>query len=377
MSKFNQIVQLKENFDDRLYQVDQFKATKGLLYDFGNYIKEHKAVLIGLLAATSINAISQLSAIKEMDFGQLFSSQAQYETIVEQKNTAMPTELVVKSDYSEIDVKSNLETFKEASNLANAITNAKYIGQDIPDISIEGIKHVQSMPERTPVAFKNPFWENNIIEIENTPIGSRFYHSDSKVDADLHTVNVLANHSSQRLVLDFNEIAAITEFIGVKPEDKDLILQYVVYHESAHGSFFQNHEFNASQQINNREVDVESHADLASVMMISSHTQNLSDFNKLVDYAIKFRMKRSELDISHNTTYALAELKQLVNKNPDLLHMKPSDISTFTATISSQVSNHKFTEQELANLKEYGVDFSQSKILEDLNNNSNETLYLH
>lgn len=45
-------------------------------------------------------------------------------------------------------------------------------------------------------------------------------------------------------------------------------------------------------------------------------------------------MKRMEKTISHNTTYGIAELKQLVNKNPDLLNMKPSDIASFTGILA-------------------------------------------
>lgn len=375
MSKFNEIETIKENFDDKLYQVDDFKATKGILYDFGKYIKENKAVLVALLTATSINTLSQLSVIKDMDFGTLFSSQTQYETVINQQSSPMPTELVVKSDFSGLNVKSNLETFKDNSNLANSITNTKYLGKNIPQLDLEGIHHVKTMPERTPVMFKNPFWENNVIEIENASIGSRFYHSPDKVDADLHSATVLSNHTTQSLVLDFNEIDAITNFIDVPTQDRDLILKYVVYHEAAHGSFHQSHEFNVTKQMDNREVDVESHADMASVMMIASETKDIHEFNKIVDYAIKFRMKRMETDISHNSTYALAELKQLVNKNPELLNMTKSDISTFTANIADQVKYHEFSSTELLNLKDYGVDFSKSKILDDLNNNRNDTLY--
>jgi hypothetical protein len=375
MSKFDKIAKIRENFDDKLYQVDEFKTTKGILYDFGNYIKEHKEVLIALLAATSINALSQLSVIKDMDFGSLLSTQTQYETVINQPSNPMPTELVVKSDFSGIDMKSDLAIFTNNSKLANAITNTKYLGQDIPQLNLEGIHSIKTMPEHTPVMFKNPFWENNVIEIENTSIGSRFYHSPSRVDADLHSVNVLSNNTTQRLLLDFKEIEAIADFIGVPAQDRDLILKYTVYHEAAHGSFHQSHEFNKSSQMDNREVDVESHADMASVMMIASESKNIHEFNKIVDYAIKFRMKRMETDISHNSTYALAELKQLVNKNPELLNMKQSDISTFTANIADQVKYHAFSDTELLNLKEYGVDFSKSKILDDFNNNRNDTLY--
>lgn len=375
MSKFDKIATIRENFDDKLYHVDEFKATKGILYDFGNYIKEHKEVLIALLAATSINALSQLSVIKDMDFGSLLSTQTQYETVIHQPTNIKPSEMVLNYDNSGLNMKSNLETFAYNANLANAITNTKYLGQDIPQLTLEGIHHVKSMPERTPVMFKNPFWENNVIEIENISIGSRFYHSPSKVDADLHSANLLSNYTKQELVLDFKEIEGIADFIGVPKEDRDLILKYVVYHEAAHGSFHQSHEFNRTSQMDNREVDVESHADMASVMLISSESKNIHEFNKIVDYAIKFRMKRMENDITHNSTYALAELKQLVNKNPELLNMKQSDISTFTANISEQVKYHKFSDTELMNLKEYGVDFSKSKILDDLNNNKNDTLY--
>jgi len=375
MSKFDKIATIRENFDDRLYHVDEFKATKGILYDFGKYIKEHKEVLIALLAATSINALSQLSVIKDMDFGALLSSQTQYETVINQPSTPIPTEIVLKSDTSGLNLQSNLETFKNSSNLANAITNTKYLGQDIPQLDLAGMQHVKTMPERTPVMFKNPFWENTVIEIENTSIGSRFYHSPLRVDADVHSATVLSNNTTQRLLLDFKEIEAIADFIGVPSQDRDLILKYTVYHEAAHGSFHQSHEFNKTSQIDNREVDVESHADMAAVMMISSESKDIHAFNKIVDYAIKFRMKRMETDISHNSTYALAELKQLVNKNPELLNMKQSDIATFTAKIADQVKYHKFSANELSNLKDYGVDFSKSKILDDFNNNRNDTLY--
>lgn len=376
MSKFDKIANIRENFDDTLYQVDEFKTTKGLLYDFGQYIKENKAVLIGLLAATSINALSQLSVIKDMDFGALLSSETQYETVINQQSTPMPTEIVVKSDFSGLDMKSNLETFNDTVALSNAVTNSNYIGKEIPSLSMAGIEQLKTMPERTPLVFKNPFWENNVIELENTPINSAFYR-DGKVEinADIHSAALLANNTEERIVINFEEVNGIMGFIGVKQEDHDLMTKYVVYHEAAHGSFYQSREFNIQTQLDKREVDVELHSDMAAIMMLGVEAKSLQEFNKLSDYVMTFRMKRMETDISHNSTYAIAELKQLVNKNPELLNMKPSDVSSFTAVIANQVTNHKFSDVELADLKDYGVDFSKAKILDDFYNGKNNTLY--
>jgi hypothetical protein len=376
MSKFDKISNIRENFDDTLYQVEEFKTTKGLLYDFGNYIKENKAVLIGLLAATSINALSQLSVIKDMDFGALLSSQTQYETVIQQQSSPMPTEIVVKSDFSGLDVKSNLATFQETIDLSNKIVNTNYIGKEVPSLSSAGIEQLKTMPERTPLAFKNPFWENNVIELENTPINSAYYRDgDVEVTADLHSAAVLANNTAERIVINFKEVNDIINFIGVQPEDHDLITKYVVYHEAAHGSFYQSREFNIQNQVDKREVDLELHSDMATVMMLGAESKSLQEFNKLADYAIDFRMKRMEKTISHNTTYGIAELKQLVNKNPDLLNMKPSDIASFTGILAKQISNHKFTPEQLAGLKDSGVDFSVAKIMKDINEGNNDPLY--
>lgn len=376
MSKFDKIASIRENFDDTLYQVDEFKTTKGLLYDFGQYIKENKAVLIGLLAATSINAISQLSAIKDMDFGALLSSQTQYETVIQQQSSPMPTEIVVKSDYSGLDMKSNLETFRDTVALSNAVTNSNYIGKEIPTLSMAGIDQLRTMPERTPLVFKNPFWENNVIELENTPINSAFYRDGKvEIDADIHSAAVLANNTAERIVINFEEVEGIMGFIGVKQEDRDLMTKYVVYHEAAHGSFYQSREFNIQNQVDKREVDVELHSDMATVMMLGAESKSLQEFNKLADYVIDFRMKRMEKTISHNTTYGVAELKQLVNKNPDLLNMKPSEISSFAGILAQQISSHKFTSEQLANLKDSGVDFSVPKIMKDINEGNNDALY--
>jgi hypothetical protein len=375
MTKFSDIQTIKENFDDRLYQVDEFKATKGILNNFSKYITDNKAMLIGLLAATSINAMSQLSVIKDMDFGSLLASSQQYETVIQQKNEPMVNEIIVKSDFSEMNLPSNLETFKNKVVLSNSISNANYLGQHIPKLTDEGILSLKNLGIDNTMAFKNPFWENNVLEIENSSVGSRFYHDDAIMDANLHSAKVLSVHTEEKLIINFSEVGKIADFIGVKNEDRDLILKYVIYHEAAHGSFEQSHEFNPTEQVNKREVDLETHADLASIMMISSETKNLNDFNKLIDYAMEFRMKRMQTDISHNTTFALAELKQLVNKNPELLHIKPTDISTFSATISNQVNNHVFSDKELNNLKQYGVDFSEGKILKDMKERKNDTLY--
>lgn len=339
MSKFDKIANIRENFDDTLYQVDEFKTTKGLLYDFGKYIKENKAVLIGLLAATSINAISQLSAVKDLDFGALLSSQTQYETVVQQQSSPMPTEIVVKSDFSGLNMQSNLQTFKDTVALSNAVTNSNYIGKDLPSLSIDGINQLRTMPERTPLVFKNPFWENNVIELENTPINSAFYRDgEVEINADIHSAAILANNTEERIVINFEEVSGIMDFIGVKQEDRDLMTKYVVYHEAAHGSFYQSREFNIQNQLDKREVDVELHSDMATVMMLGSESKSLQEFNKLADYVIDFRMKRMEKTISHNTTYGVAELKQLVNKNPELLNMKPGDISAFTGVLAQQIS---------------------------------------
>jgi hypothetical protein len=376
MSKFDKIANIRENFDDTLYQVDEFKTTKGLLYDFGKYIKENKAVLIGLLAATSINAISQLSAVKDLDFGALLSSQTQYETVVQQQSSPMPTEIVVKSDFSGLNMQSNLQTFKDTVALSNAVTNSNYIGKEIPSLSIDGINQLRTMPERTPLVFKNPFWENNVIELENTPINSAFYRDgDVEINADIHSAAILANNTEERIVINFEEIDGVMGFIGVKQEDRDLMTKYVVYHEAAHGSFYQSREFNIQNQLDKREVDVELHSDMATVMMLGAESKSLQEFNKLADYVIDFRMKRMEKTISHNTTYGVAELKQLVNKNPELLNMKPGDISAFTGVLAQQISSHKFTPEQLAGLKNSGVDFSVQKIMQDINEGNNDSLY--
>jgi hypothetical protein len=376
MSKFDKIANIRENFDDTLYQFDEFKTTKGLLYDFGKYIKENKAVLIALLTATSINALSQLSVIKDMDFGSLLSTQTQYETVINQQSSPMPTELVVKSDFSGLDMKSNLATFQDTIELSNKIVNTNYIGKEVPSLSSAGIEQLRSMPERTPLAFKNPFWENNVIELENTPINSAYYRDgEVEVTADLHSAAVLANNTAERIVINFKEVNDIINFIGVQPEDHALITKYVVYHEAAHGSFYQSREFNIENQVDKREVDLELHSDMATVMMLGTESKSLQEFNKVADYVIDFRMKRMEKTISHNTTFGVAELKQLVNKNPDLLNMKPSDVASFTGILAKQISNHKFTPEQLASLKDSGVDFSAAKIVNDIKEGNNDVLY--
>ena len=41
MSKFNKIEELKENFDDNLYQSNEFKHTKGLFRNFKKYYEKN------------------------------------------------------------------------------------------------------------------------------------------------------------------------------------------------------------------------------------------------------------------------------------------------------------------------------------------------
>lgn len=90
-------------------------------------------------------------------------------------------------------------------------------------------------------------------------------------------------------MINFKEVNDIINFAGVQPEDHDLITKYVVYHESAHGSFYQSREFNIQNQVDKREVDLELHSDMATVMMLGSESKSLQEFNKLADYVIDFQ----------------------------------------------------------------------------------------
>jgi len=357
MSKFNQLANIKENFDDNLYHTDSFKATKGLLYNFGEYINKNKGVIYGLLGATALNFISNALP---------------HQPITEQAPIAAHEQMIQQNDQG-MDLYSKIKEYKDNINLGNNIANTNYSGIGLQALGQSNINRIGTLEEGETMVVKNPFWSESILTLSNSHTnGSAYYnHVDNGVLENVKDSLLLVNNNENNIDVNLQDVAWISSLVEIS--NHQLITKYLVYHEAAHSSFRQSHQFGQDQDVVNREM----HSDFASTMLIGVESQSLDTFNEIVDGVIKFRVRNLDHDLTHNTAYAMMEFKKVINENPDLLKMKVEDISEFAYIVSSKIKTNDFKDTNKNFIESNLISLSKSNILNDVDNNKNTAMMNH
>lgn len=274
-----------------------------------------------------------------------------------------------------MDVYSKIEEFKKKSQLGNTIQNHRYAGQVIHKLNADSIKNLKNDPEGSVTVFENPFWKGNVVEIEssnyymNKFVFSNYYLiNDIKVNADNSLL--LAENSEQKLYYnhqDVNEFASYSETTNT-----ELMTKYVVYHEAAHGAFRQAYTLGRDSNVLKNEV----HSDISSLTMIGVESKSLAEFNEAVDMVMQMRVKSlKEGDYGHNDSYAISELKKVINDNPDLLKMKVDDISEFSYILTDTLFKENVKKNNADLLEKMGISLDQKSIFNDLKAYRNLDLY--
>lgn len=442
MSKFNKIEELKENFDDNLYQSNEFKHTKGLFRNFKKYYEKNKTLITGLIGAIAINTMIFSSPISKADTEQAapVNSHISYDldsvhvpvnlddipeirTVAHDLDaihvpvnlddipeirtmahdldamhipvnlddmTQFPTLESINKSYNldEIPLKnsktydldkyeSDLTTmmynykdrliekdpikrtinFMQDVDLSHQIKNIKHANDNVQEIDEAGIASIMSLKADEMIVFKNPFWENNTMEVYGArPEHNSHYQPEILNNAHQSTIS----NSLYLLDTSANEIRMAKDFITGKETEQELIdlYRFVIYHEATHASLKQSINYDPVSTQLNRDVDREAHSDVAALTMIGVETGSLSHFNKMVDKIIKMRVNELAYGYdSHNTVYVLVELKKAINDNPKLLEMNKRDVIEFSSMITNHISNTAI----IPNGKTYAIDLRANK----------------
>lgn len=396
MSKFNKLETIKEDFDDNLYQNDLFKHTKQLFRNFKSYFNENKAYLTGLVGAVSVSVMLQNAMInhyfpeKETVNNVVGQSELSYTSLDEltkspsiediSKSFTVDDLRKSKDDYEmmskqylnkvfEQDEIQRTKNYIEDVKVAHQIKNIKHTDH-VRELNDDGVKDALKLNSDQMIVFKNPFWENNTIEI---------YGAKEKQGSMYKPV--YAEHAHQYTISNSlylidnspNEIRLAKEQRLEGQTDQDLFdwYKYIIYHEAAHASLNQSFNYNPATSMYNRTIDRETHADIAAITLLGVENGKLPYFNKVVDNLIKSRIEGLEYgDYTHNTAYALVELKRTINENPSLLKMNKSDVIEFASVISNKISTN------LMNPQDYGIEFTptRERIKQDIENKKNGML---
>lgn len=396
MSKFNKIESIKEDFDDNLYQNDLFKHSKQLFRNFKTYFNENKAFLTGLVGAVSVSLMLQNSMInnyfpkKETITNISGQSELSYTSINELTKTPSMEDIdksftiddlsKPKDDYEMMSKQyldkvfekneiKRTQNYIEDVKVAHQIKNIKHT-DNIRELNDDGIRDALKLNSTQMIVFKNPFWENNTIEI---------YGAKEKQGSMYQPVN--ADHAHQYTISNAlylidnspNEIRLAKEQRLEGQTNQELFdwYKYIIYHEAAHASLKQSLNYDPATSMYNRTIDRETHADLAAITLLAVENGKLPYFNKVVDNLIKSRIEGLEYsDYAHNTAYALVELKRTINENPSLLKMNKADVIEFASVISNKIST------SLMNPQDYGIEFTATReaIKQDIENKKNGML---
>lgn len=356
MKNFNEIKKLNEDFKENIESNNYFKHTKGLLENFGNYLSNNKTIFYGLLGATVFNIAAQsiLPVVKEYN-----------QTEISQ---------IYKGDSSGLNLQEDLNNFIKESNLGNELSNIGFTKKSSVDILNEDVsKQIVNMKDGESIFVRNPFWENSVVEVKvNNNLESHM--------AENHGVQHQMNHENVKIMMDystpvinFNNVHLnmfLENFAESKTPEQSLdMAKYVLYHEAAHATRRQSVNIDQAAAEKMEHIELEMHSDVASLMLIGSESKDLSRFNYATDMVIKMRISNLDYISDHNTTYGLMELKQIVNKNPELLNIKASDISEFSYMFTKKIANAEFNAdsdvQEMLSV----MPKTSQELLEKVNNN--------
>lgn len=368
MNSFQKLQNIKETFDDKLYQTDDFKITKGLLYNFGAYIDANKGILYGLLGASLFNMATNAMPVHNTVATPAFNNPA----VISQMKNKLDSNLINSRG---MDVYSKIEEFKKNVKLNNTIQNHRYAGKEIHALNAESIKDLKNNAEGSIQIFENPFWKGNVVEIEasnyymNKFVFSNYYMvNDIKVNAD--NALLLTDNSEQKLYYNHQEINDFANYS--EATNIDLMTKYVVYHEAAHGAFRQAYTLGSDPNVLKNEV----HSDISSLTMIGVESKSLAEFNEAVDMVMQMRVKSlKDGDYGHNDSYAISELKKVINDNPDLLKMKVEDISEFSYILTDTLFKENVKKNNADLLEKMGITLDQKSIFNDLKAYRNLDLY--
>lgn len=361
MINFQKIQNIKESFDDRLYQTDDFKMTKGLLYNFSSYFEKNKAILYSLLTASILNiAVNTLLIVHNSDI--------QLSHTFEQ--LTRNSESNVNQDG--MDLYAKIDNFKANVRLGNSIQNHIHMDKKIHKLDAAAIKDLDNQIDGTIKVFENPFWKDNYLEINTTTKHSNHFVFPSPYTWIASKDNSLLLTDNSEQILNYNKIEAEDFAHCSDIKNTNLIKKYIVYHEAAHASFRQAFRLGANGDILRGEV----HSDITSLIMIGVEYKSLQEFNEAADMLIKLRvMSLKDHDYGHNDAYAIGELKKVINDHPDLLKMKVEDISEFSYILTDTLfkENVKANNQYL--LDKMGISLDRRSIFDDLKAHKNLDLY--
>jgi hypothetical protein len=365
MDSFQKLHNIKEAFDDRLYQTEDFKITKGLLYDFGSYLEQNKGVLYGLLGASIFNIAANALPVNNTATAPTFNNPV----VIEQMKNKLDSNLINRRG---MDVYSKIESFKAAAQLGNTIQNHKYIGHEIHELNADTIKGLKDDVAGTVKVFENPFWKGNYIEINVTKDQSNQFVFPNPYAFEATSKNslLLVDNSEQKLYYNNQQAIEYAKYSGTT--NIDLMTKYIVYHESAHASFRQAFRLGSDMDLLKGEV----HSDITALTMIGVESRSLTEFNEAADMLMQLRVKSLEAgDYGHNDSYAISELKKVINENPDLLKMKVTDIAEFSYILTDTLFKENVKQNNLQLLERLGITLDRKSIFNDLKANRNLDLY--
>lgn len=368
MDSFQKLRNIKETFDDRLYQTDDFKHTKGLLYDFGSYLEHNKGALYGLLGASIFNIASNAIPVNNTPTRVIFNDPV----VISQMKNKLDSNLINSRG---MDVYSKIEEFKKNSQLGNTIQNHRYAGQIIHKLNADSIKDLKNEAEGSVNVFENPFWKGNVVEIEaSNYYMNKFVYSNYYVSNNIHVTTdnsmLLTDNSEQKLYYNHQSVHDLANYSDTR--NTELMTKYVVYHEAAHGAFRQAYTLDNDPNVLKNEV----HSDISSLTMIGVESKSLAEFNEAVDMVMQMRVKSlKDGDYGHNDSYAISELKKVINDNPDLLKMKVEDISEFSYILTDTLFKENVKQNNAALLEKMGITLDQRSIFNDLKAYRNLDLY--
>ena len=232
MDSFQKIYNIREAFDDKLYQTEEFKITKGLLYNFGSYIEQNKGLLYGLLGTSIFNIASNSNPVNNTSTAPIFNNPV----LIEQMKNKLDSNLINRRG---MDIYAKIESFKAAAKLGNTIKNHSYIGHEIHELNAATINALKDDVAGTVRVFENPFWKGNFVEINITKDqDNQFIFPDLyNFEATSKNSLLLVDNTEQKLY--YNNQQAIAYANYSETNNIELMTKYIVYHESAHASFRQ------------------------------------------------------------------------------------------------------------------------------------------
>lgn len=365
MDSFQKLHNIKEAFDDRLYQTEDFKITKGLLYDFGAYLEQNKGVLYGLLGASIFNIAANAIPANNNATVNTFNNPV----VIEQMKNKLDSNLINSRG---MDVYSKIESFKAGVQLGNTIQNHSYIGHEIHALNSDTIKGLKDEAVGTVKVFENPFWKGNFVEINITHDHGNQFIFPSPYQFEVNSKNSLLLVDNSQQKLNYNNEEAIGFARYSESNNVELVTKYIVYHEAAHASFRQAYRLGADADVLKGEV----HSDITSLTMIGVESKSLNEFNEAADMLMKLRVKSLEQgDYGHNDSYAISELKKVINENPDLLKMKVTDISEFSHILTETLFKENVKQNNAHLLEKMGITLDKNSIFNDLKASRNLDLY--